>query len=129
MQAVDMAAAKFAAKERKNKPASQRLAYDTASALKNNMGRYPDEDSTGTPCTYCMGFLLVPPNTQGDRLSDFVPVTALDWCSAKGLAQGSFVVRGTHDADGHLVPVSLAKVFCCEAIPGCDPEPWPEPEP
>jgi hypothetical protein len=120
MQAVDMAAAKFNAKERKERAAGLRAVFDVVGALLANLDRFPDVDSTGAVCSYAMGWLICPPDTLGTRLGDFVPVTALDWCSASGAAQGSFIVRATHDADCHKVPVTVAKVLCCEAIPGCE---------
>ena len=66
MQAVDMEAAKFAAKERKSKAdVRDRITYNVQAAIQGNLNTFPDIDVTGTPCTYSMGYLVVPPQHTG----------------------------------------------------------------
>jgi len=120
MQAIDMSRAKYTAERRKAVGTGNFIDYDTEGALRANANRYADTDSQGVKIDYFMGWTLVPPNTRGKRLDQFVPSSAYDWARATHEAQGSYVARATYDANRHVHLVTLQRLLCTETSTGCE---------
>ena len=120
VQAVELAATKYNnAMRKKHGKSSGWVPFDIQKAYAKNRSRYPDADIDRQPIQYVMGWVLAPPGSLGTNLQYFVPVTAIDWASAVGEGQGSFVGRGVKDANGHILAPTFAHVLCAESNAGC----------
>ena len=115
MQVVEMAESKYVAAMKKQHGTGNFKAFDREGATEANRQHYPDYDECGVPLQYLMGWALAPPYVCGERLRNFPTVSSVDFCSACEEAQGVYYLRCTHDANGHMVTITVARLLCAEA--------------